>query len=679
VSNLLKQGTNTMVVSLGDGWYRGAYGNNLTRNIFGSDSALLCQLDINGIPVLISDESWEATQDGPLGENDLMSGEIYDARKDLHKAVWHPVKIEDFGYDNLIEQDSMNVTRHETFKAVLLATPDGGLVLDFGQNMAGFVEFDIDAHEGDTIIMQYGEMLDAQGNFTIENFQNNVVPNGHTQKIVYTCKEGKNKYHPTKTFFGFRYVKIETNLSINGNEFTAVAVYSDMKQTAFFECGNADVNKLFQNTIWSMKSNFLDVPTDCPTREKQGWAGDAQIFVDTALYLMDCVPVYRKWLREYAAAQIEEPEHMKGCLKFYAPDGRRLEQMAPFSGSAGWADAMEIIPYKMWKWNNDDSVLKENYDAMKTGMLFNLRRQKSTREENEYLPKELQPWFCDQGMHFGEWCEPGCSPTMYRQEIAQHGEPELVTAYTSYGCRLIAEMAEHLGYTEDTQFFTHAAEMTRKAYRFVFVKNGKITQSETRWGQRQCRYVRPVALGMLDKDEIRPVVKTLADIIAENGYKLNTGFLTTASLCRVLSDNGETETAYRLLLQTENPGWLYAVRHGATTIWENWSGADAEGLGSLNHYSYGAVCSWLMDSVCGIRLEQGHIVISPHPSPLLGYAKAEYHAPVGIIKSEWKYTERNTVEYTIEIPDGKTADVYFPNGKHMKTEGRAEFVIPLPY
>ena len=297
VSELLRQGENELTVTLGDGWYRGNNGIDGLSCLFGEDLALLCQLELDGRPVLCSDESWQASQEGPTRLNDLEKGEEYDARREKIQA-WHGVTTRHFGYTNLFPTESVPVLEQERFPGKLLTTPNGETVIDFGQNLAGYTELRVTAKAGQKITLWHGETLDENGNFTQKNFdpgdrnKNGGIP----QRLDYICKDGENVWKPCFTIFGFRYAKVETDLDLTDAAFTAVAVYSEMPQTGFFECGNADVNQLFHNSLWSMRSNFCDIPTDCPTRERAGWTGDAGAFTPTAVYLMDCYPVLRKWL-----------------------------------------------------------------------------------------------------------------------------------------------------------------------------------------------------------------------------------------------------------------------------------------------------------------------------------------------------------------------------------------------
>lgn len=674
VTALVKRGRNTVLVSLGDGWYRGSVGNNMDINTFGDDLAFLGELRCGDRVLLATDETWEASQNGPLAENDMMRGEVYDARREEnltseetatavkggHASLvhgWHPVKLQDYGYENLMGSDCQQIREHTFFQAAILHTPAGETVLDFGQNFAGYVRLCLDENTlngicpegGEKIVLTHGETLDEKGNFTTANFQNPAKPECF-QRVEYICKKGPNHYHPTKCYFGFRYVKIETALPVTQEAFMGAAIYSDMEETAKFTCGNPDVNRLFQNTMWSMKSNFVGVPTDCPTREKSGFTGDAQVFCGTALYLMDSYPVFRQWLKELAKASLPD-----GGLRQVAPDNR---EPGYFEKSAGWCDAMEIIPWRLWKQCNTLETAREGYDAMKDWLTFCIDRGKQTRPENRQRVEEpLLPYFVDMGFHWGEWLEPGSDTRIETMEHMMHGEPEVATAYLSYGCRLMSEMAYALGKEEDGAYFSHVSEMAKKAYRQAFLPEGRVES------ERQCLYVRPLALGLLEEGEREAVAKALAEQVRNQGNRLNTGFLSTGELCRVLTDYGQAETAYDLLLQTECPGWLYPVRKGATTIWERWEGISPEGKAtdSLNHYSCGAVAGWLMDRVCGINVEFGNIRIQPYPDRRLGYARGEYLSVMGKIACAWTY-EGDRLRVEITIPWGCTAEVILPDG-----------------
>ena len=660
VSALLKEGENELRVVLGDGWYRGNVGVDGLNNYYGSDLALLCQLEIDGKTALVSDESWEASQSGPIRQNDMQLGEGYDARME-DVSHWHGVQSADFGFDTLCGSDSVPIREQERFTGSLLTTPNGETVIDFGQNLAGYTELRVNARAGQKITLWHGETLDENGNFTQANFdpgdrnKNGGIP----QKLEYICKDGWNVYKPSFCIFGFRYAKVETDVDLSGAAFTAIAVYSEMEQTGFFECGNADVNRLFLNSLWSMRSNFCDIPTDCPTRERAGWTGDAGAFSPTGVFLADCYPVLRKWLAECRLAQGED-----GLVANIAPvnnSGSMISNM--LQGSSGWGDACILVPWALYEAYGDATILEENYGMMCRWLGFVEARAQKTRLHNRKNP--YKKYLVDHGFHFGEWLEPDVNSMDTMKKNMTVGAPEVATAYYFKSASLLAQIAAILGRTEDAEKYARIAENARKAYRYTCTKDGKIESD------RQCEYVRPIAFGLLDGSEVQEAADGLNRLVEKHGYHLNTGFLSTPYLCKVLADNGHADTAYKLLLQEDSPSWLYAVKKGATSIWETWDGVRADGTvhDSFNHYSYGAISGWLFDGVCGMELKAGKLRIRPQPGRALGYAKAEWHSPVGTIKSAWAYEEDKLRFYMvtpvparIELPNGERYEV--KRGEH---------------
>ncbi len=648
----LKEGENEILVTLGDGWYRGNRSNNLYRNVFGKDVVLLLQLEVNGKTLCATDSTWQASQSGPLSFNDMMLGETIDARREI--TDWHGVNVKPYKLDNLIYPESVPVRRQERFTAKLLTTPAGEQVLDFGVNIAGFVEFRLEERAGQEITLVHGEVLDEGGNFTIENYRNPSRPEVKYQQVNYICKDGINIYRPTKCYFGFRYVKVEGLERVNPENFTAISIYSDMPQVGFFSCGDERVNQLFANVLRSMKGNFVDVPTDCPTREKDGWSGDAQVFVHTAMYLMDCCDMFAKWLREFAWDQQKDGKLPSVAPRRNVPSKFSLSSF--MDGSVGWCDAIAIIPAQLQVRYGDGRIGQEVYENMKgwVGYLLKLGR-KSHKEHSGRVPRELWPYFVDHGFLWGEWLEPGQDNRNYMRDLLKTGDPEVATAYLAVSARLVADFARQQGKTEEEKHYRQISEKAKLAYRYVATDDGKIT------GSRQCRYVRPVAMDLLSEREKQRAVDDLAQVIKDNGNRLNTGFLTTHYLCRTLSDWGHADTAYDLLLQEELPSWLFSVKMGATSIWETWDAVRPDGTvrDSMNHYSEGSVAGWLFDSVCGIRLENGCITICPSPDRRLGHAEAVYHSPIGRISSRWEY-EGDQVRYTIEIPCNASAVIRLP-------------------
>ena len=652
VSDYLRIGENTVEVVLGDGWWRGCNGNTGTRNVFGTDIVLLLQLEVGGEVKLITDSMWLASQSGPIRMGDLQLGEQVDAR--MTPQDWHYVNIENHGYDNLVCANTVPLKEKEGFSARLLRTPSGKTVLDFGQNMAGYVSFRLNARAGQTIKMTHGEYIGADGEFSDSNLQTVGRKSGELHQMVeYICKDGLNEYTPSLCVFGFQYVLIETDLPIDGSEFTAHAVYSDMAQTASFECDLPLVNQLFHNAMWSMKSNFVDIPTDCPQRERSGWTGDAALFCRTGLTLMDCYPVYKRWLAE--------------CRVDQYPDGR-VYNMSPrrapkpsfmdgfYDGSCAWGDASVIVPYTMYKLYGDRRVLEENYDFGRRWLEYSEKKAKKSRLGGKYRKNPHKDYIIDTGMHYGEWLEASISMADAMKDIIFHGAPDVATAYFAQSCRMMSEIASVLGRAEDAKKYADLYEKVNAAYHAVELPDGHIRS------ERQCKYVRALQMGLLTEAEAKAAAEALNALVAKNGYHLNTGFLTTAHLCSVLADHGYVDTAYRLLLQEDTPGWLYQVKQGATTVWESWEGnTGSTGVASLNHYSKGAVVSWLIEGVCGIRVEAGSIVIRPQPHPFMQHASAHYDSPLGTIKSAWRYVD-DKIEYTVTIPINTTAEFIAPDG-----------------
>ena len=651
VSGFLCVGENRIEVTLGDGWYRGCNGNTGTRNVFGKDIALLLQLEVDKKVVLITDESWTAAQDGPIRFNDIQLGEKVDAR--MEATTFHGVKVEAFGYENLMCMNTLPIREKEAFSAQLIRTPSGETVLNFGQNMAGYVSFKLNAKAGQKLILTHGEYLDGDGNFTDQNLDTVGRKNPLHQAVEYICKDGWNEYTPSMCIFGFQYVKVETDIAITGEEFTAHAVYSDMEQQAEFECENPLVTQFFRNVIWSQKSNFVDIPTDCPQRERSGWTGDAGVFVGTGLMLMDAYPVFAKWLGECRVNQYPDGK-IPGINPRRQPKPSFLDTL--YDGSSAWGDAGIIIPYTMYHNRGDQRILEENYGMMRCWMDYCEKKAKKSRLKNLFRFGPHKNYIIDTGIHYGEWLEAGISMEESMKNVILNGVPEIATAYFAYSSRLMSEIARILGKEADAKHYADLYEKANKAYHSLELPSGRIHSD------RQCRYVRPLQMGLLTETEAKQAVSDLNGLVVKNDYHLNTGFLTTGSLCRVLAEYGYVETAYRILLQEDTPGWLYAVKNGATTIWESWEGCNGStGVSSLNHYSKGAVASWLIEGICGIRVAGQEITIHPQPNRLMQFARASVDTPAGTVKSEWRYVG-NQVEHTITIPGNTTANFVLPDG-----------------
>lgn len=655
ISGLLTEGENTVEVILGDGWYRSVSGVDGDRNLYGTDVALFLQIEADGEVLCISDEKWVASQEGEIRENDMQQGEVIDARMlteggtVLKEDSYHAVKTEDYGVQHLCCSNAVPIREKERFAGKVIQTPDGRTVLDFGQNLAGYLEISLEAHVGEQLLLTHGEMLDENGNFTQENFQDRKrhKEGGTKQQINYICKEGENFYKSKFCIFGFRYALLEGNIDVSKLSVTAIAVYSDMQELTSFSCGNEDANRLFLNCLWSMKSNFCDVPTDCPTRERAAWTGDMGVFIDTGLYLMDSYSVVRKWLTECRLTQYED-----GKLANISP---KNSQPGFFSGllagSVGWGDASIIVPYAMYKRTGDRSILEENYEMMKKWYEFLVERakKKPMNPMKRFKRNPYRAYTIETGVDYGEWCEPDVEST----NAMRTPQVKVATAYFARSGQLLAEIAEILGKTEDVAYYKEYAENAKEAFRFLALKDGKLQTD------RQAEVIRAITFDLLTDSEKNEAAALLNELVIKNEYHLNTGFLSTPKLCEVLTAYGYRDTAYRLLLQDTAPSWLYAVRNGATTIWEEWS-AKA----SLNHYSKGAIANFIISQICGIKIENGKITLAPQPDERLEYAQAVYDSPYGKISSRWKY-DGNELSYYFSIPSNMMAELILKDGRKM--------------
>ncbi len=667
VTGMLCQGENELTVQLADGWYRGSCGANGIVNQYGTETKLLAQLEITledgGTQTVLSDESWDWSDDGPIRFADNKDGEIVEAfRSPLctgkAKRTKHRVKP--------VASNNVPVTEHEQFKPRLLTTPAGKTVLDFGQNIQGYVSFTLSAHAGQRIFLRFGEMLDKDGEFTQKNIQ--LANRGKTtplQQVDYSCAEGWNEYKTRFAVFGFQYVLVETEVPFQPEDFTAHAVYSDLERTGWFDSSHALLNRFFEATVWSAKGNHLDIPTDCPTRERHGWTGDAQLFFTSAAYLFGFAPFARKYLHD-----VFDWQRKNGRLPHIAPEGGSDFYMWTMNGSVGWSDVGVLIPWRYSEIYQDESILREYYEGMAKYARFMEKRVGKTTpifSDRIRLSKEAQKYFVNMGQSYGEWAEPVEIGGGFRWQDFVAPHPEVSTAYTAYVMRLMAEIAQRLGHAEDAKEFAGYAEGCKKAYQEL-VRTEKFSLDT----DRQAQLVRPLYLELLDEEQTAYAKKRLLEALEHYGWRLGTGFLSTPLILYVLSSY-DPEAAYRLLENEEIPGWLSMPKTGATTIWESWEGPNSqEGVASLNHYSKGAAVEWLFSTMCGIRVAgENRFVIAPLPGGSLTFAEARYNSVFGMVESRWEKKDGKTV-YRVRIPANCEAEIRLPVGT-AQTVGPGEY------
>ena len=660
VSSRIVPGENILAVRLTKGWY-------------GKPGGLYCEMILDG-ETSAGAKGWKYSSDGPLGFHDMKLGELYDARKDVdwispgyNDSSWEaPVE---FLYEGeLIPHEGEEMLEHERLTPQVLHTPDGSLVLDFGQNIAGYMEFTVTGNAGTTVKMLYGETLDETGNFTQKNLNFGISKKtGNPQQTVqYTLRNGTQTYKPQASVHGFQYVKLENwPEQVKAENFTAIAVYSDLRQVGSFSCSNEKINKLVSNVRWSTKGNFLDIPTDCPQRERAGWTGDIMVYSVPATYQMDTYRFLKKWLKDVILEQRED-----GRIRNIVPDGG----LPPFmDGAAGWADAIVKVPWVLYQFYGDKDILEVAYPAMQKHVVFMMKRAQKRKPWNAGKGKHWSN-LIDTGFHWGEWLEPGSSLPAGALKGFTVPDVEVASAYFAWSAGKLSEIAKILSKSGDAKRYREISNRVKAAYRKEFLPEGKVIS------KRQCRYVRPVALELAAEEDNAAIVRELNDAVIANGYRIGTGFLSTPHICNVLSDYGYVETAYRLLENEEQPGWLYEVNRGATTMWENWYGKDSSGkpTNSLNHYSPGAIIGWLYSRSAGIQpLAPGFekILIAPVVGGSLSYVKCSYESVAGLIRSDWE-REGDQVHLSIDIP--RPAELRLPDGTVQQVEaGHHEFTCNI--
>lgn len=650
VTSMINKGNNAIGVALGSGWYRGVIGFSNNHNVYGKDIALLMQIDIvysdGSTGTVVSDESWKSST-GVIRYSEIYNGETIDAREDkmgwksagYNDAGWSGVKAGNHSMNVLIATYNETVKRKETFKPVrIFKTPKGEQVIDFGQNLVGWVTLKVKGNAGDKITVSHAEVLDKSGNFYITNLR------AAKAQDLYILKGGEEEiFEPHFTWHGFQFIKLEGYPGeLKPENFTAVALYSDMPSTGSFSSSNALVNQLQHNIEWGQKGNFLDVPTDCPQRdERLGWTGDAQVFSRTAAFNMNVNNFFSKWLKDVAADQ--QPN---GSVPFVVPN-----VLGPNAGaSAGWADVANIIPWNMYLAYGDKRILENQYSSMKNWVGY-----MKTKSKNDL-------W--NTGFHFGDWL-------FYRPDDDNDGRAAVTDKYLIAQCfyanstQLLINAAKVLGRTEDITGYEDLLGRIKQAFNKEYVTgNGRLVSGT------QTAYVLALNFDMLPQAQRQQAAERLVDNIKNYGNHLTTGFLGTPYLCHVLTRFGYTDMAYNLLLQEKYPSWLYPVKMGATTIWERWDGIKPDGsfqvpsMNSYNHYSYGAIGDWMYRVMAGLdTYEDGvgykHIKVQPHIGGGFGNASAVLQTYYGKLSSGWK-VEADKILMDVEIPANTTATVYVP-------------------
>ncbi|MBV9830783.1 MAG: family 78 glycoside hydrolase catalytic domain, partial [Marmoricola sp.] len=547
--------------------------------------------------------------------------------------------------------------------------PDGAQVVDLGQNVNGWVRLTDLGPAGTELTLRYGEHLDRDGDLDTAHLDVDLpivpapLPLGQVDSVV-SAGLPDDVFEPRMTTHGFRYVRVEGHpAALAERDVTGVVVHSDLRPTGTFACSDRRLEALHDAAVWSLRGNVCGIPTDCPQRERAGWTGDWQVFAPTAAFLYDVLGFTRSWLRDVALDQRGD-----GCVANLSPCPPSEGfggPLAHLNGSAGWGDVVVSAPWHLYEAYGDTSILEEGWPAMTAWVDHAARAAAGSRHPDRVarrpVPAEHEQYLWDTGFHWGEWMEPGAEITDFGA-FAGADKSEVATAYLHRSAQTVADVARVLGEDDATVGrYQQLADGARRAWRAEHLRPDGTLVVRT-----QAAHVRALAFGLVPEADRAAVADALAALVEEAGDHLTTGFLSTGLLLPVLAEHGHLDTAYRVLLQDSEPSWLTMLDRGATTLWERWDGVDAQGRArdSLNHYSKGAVVSFLHQHVAGLRMTSpGYRTfrVRPRPGGGLSGARATHESPYSRIATGW--TRRDgRLEVSVEVPPGTSAEVVLPDG-----------------
>lgn len=670
VTALLLPGRNAIGAWLGDGWYRGRLGfHGGTRDIYGTDQSWLAQLEIThddgSVTVIATDHTWTAAA-GPILTSSLYDGETYDARlyqpgwsRPAGGAGWQPVRTHHRDLSTLVAADWPPIRCTQEIRPVTIdSRRDGTHVIDFGQNLVGRLAVTVDGPAGVTITMRHAEvMVDGE-------LATTPLRQARATDTYVLAGNGPERWEPRFTIHGFRYAEITGWPGpLDAEAITARVLHNDMPRLGTFACDNPLVQRLHDNVVWSMRGNFVGLPTDCPARdERLGWTGDVQIFAPTAAFLYDCTALIDSWLADVAAEQLPD-----GTVPWYVPVIPGGPEWTPIRPGAAWGDVVTLTPWALYQSTGDVELLRRHHGAA-TAWVDLLDR----------LAGGGHLW--DRGFQLGDWLDPTAPPD---RPGASATDPHLIaTAYFAWSAHHVALAAAVLDKTDDAARYEKLAGEVAQAFRDRYVlTDGTLTSDSP------TAYVVAIAFGLLDQEGRRRAGARLAELVASNGYRIATGFVGTPLICDALTATGHLDAAYRLLTQTECPSWLYPVTRGATTIWERWDSLrpdgtlNSDGMTSFNHFALGAVADWLHRVVAGIApATPGYRRITFHPRPGGGltFASAAHDTPHGTARIAWHLVGEN-MRVDLAVPPGCTADVLLPDTDPYELgPGTHHAVVPRP-
>lgn len=683
VTALLRPGVNALGALLSDGWWRGQNGVARRVDDYGETTAFLAQLIVvrrSGEPIVVgTGASWRSRPSHIL-RADLIAGEVHDLRRRVpdwampgaDRTAWDTVRVVAHGYEPLCVSTAPPVRRIESLPpASIRALGPARWVVDFGQNVNGWARLGDLGQAGARVTLTYGEALDPTGDVTQANVSDGAVaargePLPFQVDAVVSAGVAGDVFEPRHSTKGFRFVRVEGHPGpLAAADLAAVVVHTDLRRVGGFACSDERLNAIHRIAEWSLRGNVCDIPTDCPTRERAGWTGDWQIYVATAAYLFDVAGFSTKWLRDLAAEQWADGAVTNLVPEPHPWDAREPVYWRTMVGSAGWGDAAVHVPWALWRATGEARVLAEQWPSMRAWVEYAAARAAAgrhpTRVERAPRPAAHEHWLWDTGFHFGEWLEPGeALADAIRNAVSSDPAP-VATAYLHRSASELAQAATVLGRAADATRYAELAAGARGAWQREFITaDGRVTP------HTQATLARALAFGLLP-DSLRG--RTAADLVAlirAAGTHVGAGFLTTPFLLPVLADSGHLDVAYELLLQDSPPSWLLMIARGATTVWEEWEGIDAAGVAhaSLNHYSKGAVISFLHHYVAGLQLlEPGwrRFRVAPRPGADLAWAATHHDSPHGRVAARWQW-QGDAYQLEVEVPPGTAAELALPDG-----------------
>ncbi len=703
VTDRLAPGPHTLGAFLADGWYRGQVGMIHASGQWGTQTAFLAQLVLDfgdgSRAVLGTDAGWRWAPSHILIA-DLIEGQHEDRRRlepgwctpAADAAGWAPVVVHDRGHAALVASPATPVRPIEELRPVAVTQVRPGVqVADLGQNINGRVRLTGLGPAGTTITLTHGEWLAPDGDVTTEHlrpaapFLPEPLSAGQVDTVISAGTPG-DVFDPRFTTHGFQYVRIEGYPGRLGpDDVSGVVVHTGLEPRGGFACSDDRVNRLHSAAVWSFRGNACSIPTDCPTRERAGWTGDWQLYLPTATFLYDVAGFSLSWLRDLVAEQWPD-----GTLGNMAPmpKAERTGFLEKMNGSAGWGDAIVLVPWELFEEYGDTALLSEFWPAM-TAWLARAERMAATARHPDRIARSAQPlphekYLWDTGFHWGEWLEPGGEPSDFPAFIAAD-KAEVATAFFAWSTRHAARIAARLGNDAEAGRLAALSDAATQAWRIEFLDDSGQVRPVS-----QANLVRGLRFGLVPQELRQQAADRLAALVREAGTHLGTGFLSTPDLLPVLADHGHLDLAYELLLQDTEPSWLTMIGRGATTVWERWDGVSADGVPreSLNHYSKGAVISFLHRYVAGLqRIEPAwrRFRVRPRPGGGITSASAEHITPHGPAAVSWHQPDqpdqpdqpsggRDALELTVTVPPGCSAEVVLPDGSvHETGPGTATF------